>query len=212
MSNFEFSKVNQPTQHTRRLSKKPTFHENTPHLEKLYFLKNLKPLLPEDRSLFNLRKFTASIDEGWIIAVDPQRSENDINQCTFVPVNSAKIIKSCTQKYDFPVLLTKRCVFTFDNEKYLTQHLDSLKNEFEEHEFIKYIDIVRDGNTVTISSVSDVAPEKGTHFLLLEFTDGNGNWNSGVSIGLYFGLKINPNKPFKPRPSYYAPHEIMFNV
>lgn len=181
-------------------------------LERLCFLKNMKEVYPETRSLFNLRDYSASMDQAWIIAADPARPEQNVKQCTFIPIKSALLNKQ-SDATEFPILLTDKCVFTFENDKYITQHINSLisefkacpilkkgtEDEYEIKDYSQYINITRNGNTVTISSVSDVKPEIGTHLLLLDFRPGH----LGISFGLYFAMNIKQDKAYVHRPSFY---------
>lgn len=163
-----------------------------------YILRNLKPIELDDRSFFNFHDFSVDFGQSWMIVSLP-----DSKTCTYTPLASVGVVKSQDVPVDYPVILSDKAVFTFDNIQFLHQHVASLKDEFEAYGLSHIIDISVNDNIVTMTASSQDLKEGDMYLLSFDFRN---NWKGVVFGGFY--CKFNNSPEPKPRPVYYKYREL----
>ena len=163
-------------------------------LHQEFILKNLKPIECVNRSIFNDRNFTVDFDESWMLVNNPSHQ----GSCTYTPLKSAKITKTSSSDTEFPIVLSRKAVFTFESPRYIDQHINSLKEEFANCKMGDFIDIQRGGNVVTMTTTDKNLKENDMYLLSFEFREKF----LGVVVGGFF-CKKNFYPDAQARPIYY---------
>jgi len=163
-------------------------------LHQEFILKNLKPIECNNRSIFNCKDFTVDFDESWMLISNPARN----GSCNYVSLKSAQIVKTETSTTEYPIILSKKAIFTFSSIRYIPQHINSLKQEFSRCNMENFFKIEQEGNVVTIMTTDKGLKENDMYLLSFEFRDRF----LGVVIGAFF-CKKNSNPDPNPRTVYY---------
>lgn len=163
-------------------------------LHQEFILKNLKPIECNNRSLFNCNDFTVDFGESWMLISNPTRN----GSCNYVSLKSAQVVKTEYSNTEYPIILSKKAIFTFSSIRYIPQHINSLKQEFTRCNMENFFKIEQEGNVVTIITTDKGLKENDMYLLSFEFRERF----FGVVIGAFF-CKKNNNPDQNPRTVYY---------